>query len=185
MSHEDRTRWDNRYADKGPATATGTFPQPLFSSHADHFPPRGLALELACGSGATAVCFAQRGMTVHGVDVSAVAIDQARHLATNQGVDDNCRFDVFDLDNGLPESPLVDLLVCQNFRNPDLYVDMQSRLAPNGLLAIVILSEVDASPGRFRAQPGELVTAFAEMNTLCAGEADGRAWLLARKQSSD
>ncbi|MCV7002813.1 hypothetical protein H7J34_21825, partial [Mycolicibacterium alvei] len=66
-------------------------------------------------------------------------------------------------------------------------------------LAICVLSEVGAQPGRFRAAAGELEAAFAGLEALAAGECDGeleaafaglealaagecdgQAWLLAR-----
>lgn len=180
MSQPDRHRWDSRYSEKRPPTAPAAFPLPLFSSHAGLFPRQGLALDLACGRGEASIWFGQRGMTVYGIDVSPVAIDQARQLAGREGVADRCRFEVFDLDNGLPETPTVDLLICHNFRDPALYSAMGARLAPGGLLAVVTLSEVGAETGRFRAQAGELAKAFADLETLSAGEGDGRAWLLAR-----
>ena len=181
MSREDRDRWNSRYADKAPPLPADTFPLPLFLPYADQFPRQGLALDIACGSGQVAVWFAGQGMIVTGVDVSPVAIDHARKLAENRNISHRCRFEVLDLDNGLPKSPAMDLLLCHNFRNPDLYPKIMNRLAPGGLLAIVTLSEVGASPGRFRAKPGELETAFAKLEKICSGEADGRAWLLARK----
>lgn len=184
MSQKDRIRWDDRYMENGPAMASDAFPLPLFSSHAHQFPTHGQALDLACGRGKAAVWFAQRGMNVYGFDISPAAIDHARELAETVGVSDHCHFEVFDLDDGLPETFSVDLLICHNFRNPDLYNDMQARLAPGGLLALVTLSEVQAGPGRFRAKPGELESAFSDLEKICAGEENGRAWLLARKVNS-
>jgi hypothetical protein len=43
-----------------------------------------------------------------------------------------------------------------------------------------VLSEVGAAPGPFRAKPGELTAAFAELDPVAAGEGEGQAWLLAR-----
>jgi hypothetical protein len=43
-----------------------------------------------------------------GVDASHVAVELARELARRSGVGDRCRFDVFDLDKGLPQGPPVD-----------------------------------------------------------------------------
>jgi hypothetical protein len=57
---------------------------------------------------------------------------------------------------------------------------MIDRLAQGGLLAIAVLSEVDAAPGPFRATVGELPAAFAELELVAAGEGHGQAWLLAR-----
>jgi hypothetical protein len=58
---------------------------------------------------------------------------------------------------------------------------MVERLAPGGLLAMAVLSEVGAGPGRFRAGPGELRNAFDRLRIEAHGEADGLAWLLATK----
>ncbi len=47
-------------------------------------------------------------MDVWALDISPVAISQARDLARRSGVGDRCRFDVFDLDDGLPVGLLSD-----------------------------------------------------------------------------
>jgi SAM-dependent methyltransferase len=120
-------------------------------------------------------------MEIHGVDVSPVAIDLARRLAVDSGVADRCRFDVVDLDGGLPPGPDVDLLFCYLFRDQRLDQAMMDRLLPGGLLAVAVLSEVGAGPGPFRARPSELRDAFDELNVLVEGEEDGMAWLLARR----
>jgi SAM-dependent methyltransferase len=178
VSEQDRTRWDAVYIDRD-AVPTPALPA-VFDGHGDLFPRTGTALEIACGSGAAAVWLAQRGLDVHGVDVSTVAIDRSRALAEQAGV--TVRFEAVDLDEGLPPGGPVNLLLCHKFRDPTLYPQMLSRLAPGGLLAICVLSEVGAAPGRFRATPGELRTAFAALEELAAGEGDGEAWLLARRR---
>ena len=53
-------------------------------------------------------------------------------------------------------------------------------VAPGGLLAITVLSEVGDAPGPFRAAAGELTAAFAQLETIASGECGGYAWLLAR-----
>jgi SAM-dependent methyltransferase len=114
------------------------------------------------------------------LDISAVAIGQARDLAQRSGVGDRCRFDIVDLDDGLPAGPPVDVIVCHKFRDRRLDRAIIGRLAPGGLLAIAMLSEVGAAPGPFRAVPGELPATFAELDQVAAGEGQGCAWLLAR-----
>ena len=181
MSEEDSCLWDSRYVQGTPASAATAYPLTPFADHQGQFPTTGLTLELACGRGEAAVWFARAGMSVVGVDVSPEAISLARELAAKEGVAAQCHFEVFDLDAGLPPTAPVDLLICHNFRSPDLYAAMQQRLAPGGLLAIVTLSEVGAAPGRFRAKPGELAAAFTGLTTVYTSEGEGRAWLLARK----
>ncbi|HEY0229593.1 MAG TPA: class I SAM-dependent methyltransferase [Mycobacterium sp.] len=180
MTGEDRRRWDERYADKEPPQIDAVEPPTLFAAHADAFPTTGRALDLACGQGLGTVWLARRGMDVWGLDISAVAIAQARDLAQRSGVTDRCRFDVVDLDDGLPDGPPVDLVVCHKFRDRRLDHAILDRLAPGGLLAIVALSEVGAAPGPFRATPGELSAAFAALDHISSGEVQGHAWLLAR-----
>jgi len=125
-------------------------------------------------------------MTYRGVDVSPVAIELARQLIELSGVADRCRFDVFDLDAGLPDGEPVDLLLCYLFRDPRLYRGMVDRLVPGGLLAVAVRSEVGAGPeevhdGNHRARPGELRDAFGHLEILEEGEGDGMARILARK----
>ena len=181
VSEEDRRQWDERYAEGGMAPVDEQGPPPVFVDHGHLFPTKGDALELACGRGRGAVWLAGRGMDYHGVDISPVAIDLARRLVAGQGLADRCRFEVHDLDLGLPSGPRVDLLFCYLFRDTKLDEAMVDRLKPGGMLATGVLSEVDAGPGRFRAKPGELRAAFGSLEILVEGEGDGMAWLIGRK----
>lgn len=180
MAETDRVRWDERYANKGSPPVGAIAPPSAFAANVHAFPDTGRALDLACGQGLGSVWLARRGMDVWGLDVSATAVGQARDLALRSGVVDRCRFDVVDLDDGLPDGPPVDVILCHKFRDRRLDQAMIDRLAPGGLLAIAALSEVGAAPGPFRAVAGELPAAFAALDIIAAGEADGLAWLLAR-----
>lgn len=181
MSARDARRWDERYAPLARATPSDVGLPAVFAAHAGRFPTHGQALELACGRGLTSVWLAQRGLAVVGVDVSAVAVEQARDLAVTCGVGERCRFEIVDLDHGLPAGPPANVIVCHKFRDARLDRAITQRLTPGGLLAISALSEVGATKGAFRVRPGELPEAFGELHLLAAGEADGLAWLLARR----
>jgi hypothetical protein len=85
-----------------------------------------------------------------------------------------------DLDDGLPAGEPVDVLLCNKFRDPRLDRSIIERLSVGGILAISVLSEVGASPGPFRAKPGELLNAFGALDVIDSGEENGQAWLLAR-----
>ena len=181
MAEGDRRRWDERYAAQGPPPVSAVNPPDLLTRHAKEFPAAGRALDLACGQGFGAVWLARRGLDVRGFDVSAVAIDRAREVARLADVGERCHFEVFDLDDGLPPGPPVDVILCHKFRDRRLDGEIIERLAPGGLLAIAALSEVGAAAGPFRAAPGELPAAFAQLQPIAAGEGDGHAWLLARR----
>lgn len=188
MSDDDGAHWDAKYAGRGlPSTeateAIGV--DTVFAAHADAFPAVGCAIDVACGQGAAAIWLARRGLHVHGFDVSAVAIERARALAERSGVGGRCRFDVVDLDGGLPSGPPADVVYCARFRDRRLDGPMIERLVPNGLLALSALSAVGGTAGRFRAAPGELRAAFAGLEVIADGEGQGLAWLLARRRSDD
>ncbi len=182
-AEEARARWDRRWIDAGPLSDTAE-PYELLAAHESRFPTSGTALEVACGRGRGAVWLALRGLDVVGVDVSPVAIELARQLSIQCGVAERCHFAVHDLATGLPPGDPVDVVVCHLFRDPDLDADLVRRLKPDGLLAVVALSEVGHGPGRFRAKPGELAAAFAELDIIEAGEGDGHAWLLGRRRAA-
>jgi SAM-dependent methyltransferase len=180
MSDADQEHWDQRYLGDGSGPIAELGLPPVFMPHEHLFPTGGEALELACGRGRSAVWLATRGMAVRGVDVSPVAIEMARQLVTESGVADRCRFDVFDLDRGLPKGPPVDLLFCHLFRDPSLDQAIVERLAPGGILAMAALSEVGADTGRYRVGPGELREAFGSLDLLVDGEEEGVAWMVAK-----
>ena len=180
MTEEDRVRWDDRYTRLEPVPTGAIGPPSWLAPYEHELPTGGYAVDIACGRGAGAVWLAARGLDVWGLDVSAVAIDHARDLARRHGVGDRCRFEVVDLDGGLPAGPPASVVLCQRFRDRRLDAAMIERLVPGGLLAITALSEVDAEPGCFRVPPGELASAFAALDVIAAGEGAGVAWLLAR-----
>jgi SAM-dependent methyltransferase len=180
VSEADRRSWDERHGDTEREAAEPRLPE-AFATVEHLFPVEGQALEIASGRGEMSVWVALRGMNVLGVDVSPVAVDLAHELALRSGVADRCRFVVWDLDDGLPPGPPVDLVVCHMFRVPDLDRPMIDRLAPGGLLAVASLSEVGGEAGRFRARSGELRDAFGKLDLLAEAEDGGVAWFAGRK----
>lgn len=177
---DDRTRWDERWsaAESRPATAP-----PAFGEAIEHFPTSGSAIDVACGDGAHSDWLIQRGLTVVGYDVSDVAVQRAR---LRFGADDDrAAFVVADLDHGLPPGPAVDLVLCHRFSARGLDAALVERLKPEGVLAVAVLSEVGAGPGRFRARPGELRERFGDVDDLeivATYEGHGDAWLVARRR---
>lgn len=159
-------------------------PPPAFGAGAEVIPRRGLALDVACGRGRSAVWLARRGLEVIGVDISSEAIRLAEDLTRIAGVADRCRFRVADLDDGLPATPLLDVVFCHLFRDARLDEQMIDRLRPGGTLAIAALSEVGHGSGRFRMRPGELLERFSGLDIDDIGEADGVGWLIGRRRSA-
>lgn len=179
MSTDDRERWDRRHRQAGPPDTPR--PPGAFAPYLDQVPTEGSALELACGRGETTVWLARRGLNCLGVDVSEVAIEMAKDLAAREGVTERCRFEVHDLEHGLPEGAPVGLLVCHLFYDPSLTEAIVERLGPGGMLLLASLSEVGAGPGPYRAGPGELAAAFSHLEPIVHTEEDGIATYIGRK----
>jgi 2-polyprenyl-3-methyl-5-hydroxy-6-metoxy-1,4-benzoquinol methylase len=173
VSERDRSRWDARHA---AAADVGPLPPDALRGREALVSRAGRALDVACGRGAVALWLARRGMAVDAVDVSGVA------LAAAAAAEPHVRWWKHDLDEGLPSacSGPYDVVVCQRFRDPALYPRLAAALAPGGLLAVTVLSEVDESPGPYRAAPGELLAAFAGLDVLVHAEAEGEATLVGR-----
>lgn len=181
MSEADRRHWDARHHDYGLATPDDIGLPRALSAFEDLFPSEGLALDVACGRGAVSVWLARRGLTVLGVDVSPVAVDLSLRLAELMEVASRCRFELHDLDGGLPEGPPLDLIICHKFRDPRLDDPMVERLAPGGVLAIVALCQERDGKRPFRVRPGELRDAFDGLEILADDEDDGVARLVGRR----
>ena len=60
MTDEDRRRWDERYAGRGPAPVDTPGPPAIFAPYADVFPTAGHGLDLACGQGLGTIWLANR-----------------------------------------------------------------------------------------------------------------------------
>ena len=183
MAADDRERWDRRHASG--AASLGP-PRAVTPELVGVIPAAGRALDVACGRGGIAAWLARRGLLVDAVDVSPVGLAAGARLAAAHGVGDRIRWIAHDLDLGLPASCTgpYDVVVCQCFRDPTSYGALSAALAPGGLLAATVLSEVGSAPGPFRAPPGELRAAFSELEILLDRESDGEASLLARSPCS-
>jgi len=82
MDHKD---WNERYAAQ--ELLWGAEPNRFVEEELCDVPPRGRALDLACGEGRNAIWLAKLGWVVTAVDYSEVALERARRLAAGQHVD--------------------------------------------------------------------------------------------------
>jgi len=118
------------------------------------------------------------------LDVSPVAIGLARDFASLNGFADRCRFEVADLEEGVPTGSAADVILLHLFWDERLAGQIIERLASGGLLAIAAQSEADVGPGPFRLRPFELADALGEygqLDILETGERFGKTWCLARR----
>lgn len=184
MARDDAERWDSRYDGQQPPTPAPPSAIVRFGCESV-IPSSGRALDIACGTGAQSTWLAQRGLSVTSIDVSPLAIRIATAGAAAAGCAARVDPRVVDLDNGLPpDTAPVDVIVCQRFRDPDLYDPIVQHLAVGGIAVVTVLSAVGAaSPGPFHAPPGELARAFdqADVEILAADEGNGESSVVFRR----
>lgn len=169
MSEADRVRWDVRYS-------TGDYlprkePSPALESTL-HVVPPGRALVLACGTGRNALHLAEAGFEVEAIDVSSVAIDQARTEADRRGL--HVQWRVADLDEVKVDDSGYDLITLIRCVNRDAVPLIVKALAPDGWLFVEqhMWTRLDVmGPGiDFRLAPGELLDAFSELRIVTYSE---------------
>ena len=150
-------------------------------------PASGRCLDIASGTGAVSLWFAQQGFEVIALDVSDVAIGRLEAAATAGGLSGRVDARTVDLDQGLPaDLDDLDVVVCQRFRDPALYRPIVDRLRSGGLGVVTVLSGVGADdPGPFHATAGELSSAFGadeRCEIVHEFEGDGVAHVVVRRR---
>jgi tellurite methyltransferase len=182
MSDADRAKWDKRWQ----TTDAGAFtPAPLLTSHA-HLLTGGVALDLACGLGQNSIWLARHNYRVLAVDVSGVALAYGRAEAARQGVGERIQWLQSDMDHWTMPTAAFNLIAVFRFLDRRLYRAIPAGLRPGGLLFYEtrhsgFLQRMPGASRDFLLQPGELQTAFANLNILYTAEDDENAALVARK----
>ena len=114
--HESGTieAWNERYATRG--MVWGSDPNRFLAQYATGLTPIRI-LDLGCGQGRNAVWLATQGHRVIGVDVSPVAIEQARKLAADRTVE--VSFEVANVvEDWTPPTGAFDLVVLSYLQLP-------------------------------------------------------------------
>ena len=172
MSDDERRVWDRRYA-RGEYVPR-TQPTPFLLEWLDHIPV-GRALDVATGAGRNALALAQAGFEVDAVDISEVAIRQARAEAGRRALDVN--WGVADLDTDPLPGDGYDLITILRYRNPALWPRLAASLAADGWILIehhLRSTREDIAGPRddaFRLEPGELLGVFRDLRIVHYTEA--------------
>ena len=170
--------WDASYAGSAPPPWDVGQPQPAFVRLAERGLLTGQVLDVGCGTGEQALLAASSGAEALGVDVSPLAVEQARGKASARGI--KARFEVADAlllgDLGLSFDTIIDSGLFHVFDDESRarYVaSLASVLRPGGHLYLMCFS--DRQPGTFgprRVSQDELRAAFGDGWTIIAIEAD-------------
>jgi SAM-dependent methyltransferase len=131
------SRWEGEYA----KDAVGTGAQEVDILEAVSSLDLGTALDVGCGTGGLCLELGRRGWAVTGIDIAGRAIDIARRMAAEQGV--NATFLRADATVWQPEQS-YDLVIC-NFGLPSdpearaaVYRTMRSAVAPGRVVLLKI-----------------------------------------------
>lgn len=185
MSQSDAARWEARYQ-----AGTAAYAARPSAFVLDWLPclPRGRALDVACGLGATAIALAEAGFDVTAIDIAPTALARARAEAERRGVtvDWQCA-DLSDL--RLPPAQ-YDLIVNIHYVNRDLTAQFAEALRPGGHVLFeqhLRWPTPVAGPGsdHFRLRPGELQHLLWQLDVVHYAEGlfdgpDGERLALAR-----
>lgn len=164
----DRERWNQRYCEG--AYVARPHPTSLLENWLARL-PHAYALDIACGSGRNSRFIAQSAEQVIGVDISDIAILQARELSAGL---ENVHFLIADLENGLPLNQKFDLLVLVRFVNLELIQQLQDFLVPGGTVLVEEHLQWDepdlelAGPKNpnYRVAPGALTQALSSFECM-------------------
>lgn len=133
----DADGWDARYA--GADLVWSAEPNRFVVEVVDGWTP-GRALDLACGEGRNAIWLAQRGWEVTAVDFSQVAIERARRLAADAGVDVDWRRDdvlAHQADPGAFDLVLLCYLQLPGEQLVEVLRNARRALAPGGAVVVI------------------------------------------------
>ncbi len=137
---------------------------------------RGLALDVACGSGRNALWLAQRGLDVLGLDRDASRLEVLRGLAAARSLP--LRTGLVDLEAGRDIGHgQYAVIVVFNYLQRPLFPAIRRALAPEGLLVYETFTTAHAARGKptnpdFLLRPGELLERVASLQVLRHREGD-------------
>ena len=191
MTTDDQVRWDRQHAaGQGTSHASGFLKEILLS---DSWPiPRGRALDIATGKGRNAIFLAEQGFDVVAIDVSPVALDEARRRAAEKSL--SISWQQADLEQIELPKTTCDLIVNFNYLQRSLIPQIKAALKPGGHVIFetyLIGQEMIGHPKNpaYLLRHNELLDLFRDFRVLCyregkfsAGEeAAFRAGILAEK----
>lgn len=180
--HADLERWNRKYARRtAPPDAE---PDPVLAACRASLPGRGLALDVACGTGRNALWLAGLGYRVVAVDGSLIGLQHARALLRGRAVEVSLVCADLEL-FPLPQSRF-DLVVVIKYLDRGLLPRLADSVRPGGLLFYRSFNRrfLDSHPGMNPAYvlaPGELQAHFAGWRVLSADEGGELTHLLARR----
>jgi 2-polyprenyl-3-methyl-5-hydroxy-6-metoxy-1,4-benzoquinol methylase len=162
MASGDRDRWNDKWAEAGRGTSHGSS---LVDLVAPWLPEQGSLLDVAGGGAHDSLHFARMGLDVTVADVSDVGLIQARQRALAEDL----TIETVEVDlerQPLPAGPFNTITVA-NYLQRELFPAMIERLAPGGILGVVIATETNLE--RSENPRREFLLQADEITTLIGG----------------
>ena len=131
MSLDDQIRWDRQHEQSRALKKPAAFLQEVFESDHWHIPP-GRALDIACGSGRSAIFLAEKGFEVTAVDISPVGLEFGARVAKERALSITWR--QVDLDSIQLPAGTYDLIVNINYLQRALMPQIKSALKRGGFV---------------------------------------------------
>jgi tellurite methyltransferase len=129
MALDDRERWDRRHAELRATQEPSSFLKEIFQSDCWSISP-GKALDIATGKGRNAICLAERGFEVVGIDISAIALVEAERCAREKSL--AIAWQQADLEQ-IELPPLgYDLVINFNYLQRSLVPQIKTTVKPGG-----------------------------------------------------
>jgi len=163
---ERRLRWEARYAQ---TSAPARRPASVLRRAAFLLPPKGDALDLACGLGGNALFLAQRGLRVTAWDYAPSAIVELGKAADRAGL--SIRAEVRDVVAQPPMPASFDVICVSYFLQRELAPALSAALRPGGLIFYetfareAVSTQGPANPA-YRLAPNELLELFSDLRVL-------------------
>lgn len=129
MSGDDKTKWDRRHRVSSGDDQPSGFLRQVLESDAWHI-SRGLALDVAAGKGRNAIFLAEMGFRVVGIDISTIALEEARRCAAKKSLE--IRWHLADLEKTELSRAAYNLIVNVNYLQRSLIHQIRRALKPQG-----------------------------------------------------
>ena len=191
MGSDDQARWDKQYVEARGSDTPASFLRQVFETDVWQL-PRGRALDIACGQGRNSLYLAERGFEVVAMDISAVALNEARKRAELKQLRIDWR--QADLEAVRFDEAAYDLIVNFNYLQRSLIPHIKRAIRSGGhvVFETYLIDQIAIGHPKnpdYLLRHNELLEHFREFRILCYregkfkdnGEASYRAGIFAQR----
>lgn len=129
MKDNNKNKWENHYQ-----SCTDNFPSAaeVLSINQHLLPKKAIALDLACGRGANAICLAENNLNTHAWDISSSALELLVKQAKKKSLTINT--ETRDVSANPPNANSFDIVVVSRFLDRSIIDAIKSAVKRNGLI---------------------------------------------------